>query len=116
MAEGLLRHEKGDRYEVFSAGTHPSHVKPEAVAVMKELGIDISGQRSKSVDEFSGQAFEHVVTLCDNARDTCPAFPGAAQQSHWGLEDPAAASGIEEQRLAAFRRIRDQIKERIRTV
>jgi arsenate reductase (thioredoxin) len=116
MAEGLLRHETGDRFEVFSAGTHPYHVRPEAIAAMKELGIDISGQRSKSVDEYSGQSFEHVITLCDDARDTCPVFPGAAHQTHWGLEDPAAAEGTEEQRLAEFRRIRDQIRERIRTL
>ena len=76
MAEGLLRHDAGDRFEVFSAGTKPSHVRPEAIAVMRELGIDISGHRSKSVDEFAGQSFDYVLTVCDNAKESCPIFPG----------------------------------------
>jgi arsenate reductase len=113
MAEGLFRHEGGGRYQVHSAGTKPSHVRPEAIAVMREIGIDISGHRSKSVDEFSGQAFDHVVTVCDNARDNCPVFPGRAERLHWSFEDPAAVTGDEQVRLAAFRRIRDQIRERI---
>ena len=77
MAEGLLRHDAGDRFEVFSAGTKPSRVRPEAIAVMRELGIDISGHRSKSVDEFTGQQFDYVLTVCDNAKESCPIFPGA---------------------------------------
>ncbi len=114
MAEGLLRHEGGSDYEVFSAGTKPSSVRPEAIAVMRELGIDISGHRSKSVDEFAGQAFDYVITVCDNARDACPIFPGGTVRLHWSLEDPAAAEGTEEERLAAFRCIRDQLHERVK--
>jgi arsenate reductase len=113
MAEGLFRHFGGGRWEVFSAGTKPAAVRPEAIAVMREIGIDISGHRSKSVDEFSGQPFDFVVTVCDNARDNCPVFPGAAHRIHWSFEDPAAAHGTEQQRLDAFRRIRDQIRERV---
>jgi len=113
MGEGLFRLEGGGVYEAFSAGTRPSSVRPEAIAVMKEIGVDISGQRSKSVEEFAGQAFDYVVTVCDNARDTCPVFPGAAERIHWSLEDPAAVQGGEAERLAAFRRIRDRLRQRI---
>jgi len=112
MGEGLFRHESGGEYEVFSAGTKPSSVRPEAIAVMREIGIDISGHRSKCVDEFNGQMFDYVVTVCDNARDACPVFPGGTRV-HWSFEDPAAVPGTWEQRLAAFRRIRDQIRERV---
>ena len=94
MAEGLLRHEAGDRFEVFSAGTHPTQVRPEAIVVMREIGIDISPHRSKSVDEFAGQAFDYVITVCDNANETCPVFPGRARRLHWPFEDPAAACEI----------------------
>jgi arsenate reductase len=114
MGEGLFRHEGRGAFEVASAGTKPSHVRPEAIAVMRELGIDISGHRSKSVDEFAGQAFDYVVTVCDNARDSCPAFPAGTARIHWSLEDPAAVEGGEEERLAAFRRIRDQLHERVK--
>jgi arsenate reductase len=114
MGEGLFRHEGGDAYEFFSAGTQPSSVRPEAIAVMREIGIDISGHRSKSVDEFAGQSFDYVVTVCDNARDHCPVFPGRTERLHWSFEDPAAVEGGEEERLAAFRRIRDQIHERVK--
>ena len=110
MAEGLFRHAGGPGWEIFSAGTTPSRVRPEAIAVMREIGIDISGQRSKSVDEFAGQPFDFVVTVCDNARDNCPVFPGPAKRLHWSFEDPAAVSGDEHTRLDAFRRIRDQIR------
>ena len=113
MAEGLFRQAGGDRYEVFSAGTKPSQVRPEAVAVMREIGIDISGHRSKSVDEFAGQEMDLVITVCDNAKESCPIFPGATQRLHWPFEDPAALAGSEEQRLAAFRSIREQIRARI---
>jgi arsenate reductase len=113
MGEGLFRHHGRGSYAVESAGTKPSHVRPEAIAVMKELGIDISGHRSKSVDEFEGQAFDYVVTVCDNARDTCPVFPAGAERIHWSFEDPAAVQGTEEERLSAFRRTRDQIRERV---
>lgn len=113
MGEGLFRHDGRGAYEVESAGTKPGHVRPEAIAVMKELGIDISGHRSKSVNEFEGQSFDYVVTVCDNARDNCPVFPAGTERIHWSFEDPAAVQGTEEERLAAFRRIRDQIQERV---
>jgi arsenate reductase len=113
MAEGLMRHEAGDRFEVASAGTHPTHLRPEAVAVMKELGIDISNHRSKPVDEFTGRDFDYIITVCDHARDTCPAFPGKAERLHWPFDDPASAAGSEEQRKAVFRRVRDEIRARI---
>jgi arsenate reductase len=115
MGEGLFRAEGGEGFEVSSAGITPSSVRPEAIAVMKEIGIDISGQRSKSVDEFAGQSMDYVVTVCDNARDNCPLFPAATERLHWSLEDPAAVQGSEEERLAAFRRIRDQLQERVKT-
>lgn len=114
MGEGFFRQEGGEAYEVFSAGTRPSQVRPEAIHVMRELGIDISGNRSKSVEEFGGQPFDYVVTVCDNARDNCPVFPGGGQRVHWSLEDPAAVRGTEEERCAAFRRIRDQVQERVK--
>jgi arsenate reductase len=113
MAEGLLRHEAGERFDVFSAGTRPSKVRQEAIAIMRELGIDISGHRSKSVDEFVGQPFDYVITVCDNAKESCPVFPGKARRIHWSFEDPAAVEGSEGERRGAFRRIRDQIRERI---
>ena len=114
MAEGLFRSLAGDRWEVFSAGTHPSLVRPEAIAVMAELGIDLSGHRSKSVDEFLGMAFDCVITVCDNAQESCPVFPATTQRLHWSFEDPAAMAGDEATRLGAFRRIRDQIAARLR--
>jgi arsenate reductase len=114
MGEGLFREVGGSGYQVFSAGTRPSHVRPEAIAVMREIGIDISRHRSKSVDEFAGQEFDFVVTVCDSARDQCPVLPGAAKRIHWSLEDPAAVGGTEEERLAAFRRIRDQLREHVK--
>jgi arsenate reductase len=114
MGEGLFRQEGHGGYEVESAGTKPSQVRPEAIAVMKELGIDISGHRSKSVNEFDGQSFDYVVTVCDNARDDCPVFPAGTERIHWSFEDPAAVEGSEEQRISAFRRIRDQIHEKVR--
>lgn len=113
MGEGLFRHEGGGSFEVESAGTKPGHVRPEAIAVMNELGIDISGHRSKSVNEFEGQAFDYVVTVCDNARDNCPVFPAGTARIHWSFEDPAAVTGTEEERLSEFRRIRDQIQVRV---
>ena len=113
MAEGLLRHEAGDRFEVFSAGTKPSAVRPEAIAVLREIGIDISGHRSKSVDEFAGQELDYVVTVCDHAKESCPIFPAGTLRMHWPSEDPAAVEGSEEKRKAAFRKVRDQIHGRI---
>jgi len=111
MAEGLLRHDAGDRFAVCSAGTRPGKVRPEAISVMRELGIDMAGHRSKSVDEFAGQSFDYVKTVCDNARETCPVFPGKAIRIHRNFEDPASVQGSEEERLAAFRRVRDEIRQ-----
>jgi arsenate reductase (thioredoxin) len=113
MAEGLLRHEAGDRFEVFSAGTHPTLIRPEAIAVMHEIGIDISGQRSKSVDEFKGQELDTIITVCDHAKESCPVFPSGTQRLHWPFEDPASVQGTEEDRKDAFRKIRDRIHGRI---
>jgi arsenate reductase len=115
MGESMFRSEAGAGWEVFSAGTRPGSVRPEAIAVMREIGIDISGHRSKSVDEFAGQSFDFVVTVCDNARDNCPVFPASTARIHWSIEDPAAVEGTEAERLAAFRRIRDQIGERVKS-
>ncbi|HEX8070171.1 MAG TPA: arsenate reductase ArsC [Pyrinomonadaceae bacterium] len=114
MAEGLLRHDGGARFEVFSAGTRPAGVRAEAVVVLRELGIDISAQRSKSVDEFAGQAFDYVITVCEHARAECPVFPAATRQLHWSFDDPAAAAGDYEERLAVFRRVRDELRARLR--
>lgn len=113
MGEGLFRHMGGPGWEVHSAGTKPSRVRQEAIAVMQELGIDITSHWSKSVEEFAGQSFDYVVTVCDHARDTCPVFPATAGRLHWSFEDPAAVEGSEELRLASFRTIRDQIRERV---
>ncbi len=110
MAEGLLRHDAGDRFEVASAGIRPGSVRPEAIAVMREIGIDISGHRSKHVDEFAGQPFDYVVTVCDSARESCPVFFGGAKKLHCDFTDPAALTGSEEERLALFRRVRDELR------
>jgi arsenate reductase len=114
MAEGLLRHESGACCEVHSAGTHPTGLRLEAVAVMNELGIDISAHRSKSVDEFRGREFDFVITVCDNANAACPVFPGNTRRLHWPFEDPAAVTGTLAVRLDAFRRVRDQIRGKVR--
>lgn len=113
MAEGLLRHEADNRFEVHSAGTRPSVVRPEAIAVMNEIGIDISGHRSKSVNEFLGQDLDYVITVCDHANESCPVFPAGTLRMHWPFEDPAAIQGSDEERKAAFRKVRDQIHGRI---
>jgi arsenate reductase len=111
MAEGLLRHDAGERFDVESAGTKASSVRPEAITAMRELGIDISGQRSKNVDEFEGQRFDYVITVCDNARETCPVFFGAAERLHHSFEDPPASGvGSDERRMAIFRRVRDELQ------
>jgi len=115
MAEGLLRHDAGDRFEVESAGTRPGRVRPEAIAVMEEIGIDISEHRSKSVDEFASQKFDYVLTVCDNAKESCPMFPGHTNRIHKSFEDPAALQGTGEERLALFRRVRDQIRDYLKT-
>jgi arsenate reductase len=116
MAEGLLRAHGGARYEVMSAGTQPRGVHPLAVRAMTELGIDISeaaGHRAKSLQEFAGQSVDLVVTVCDDAAEACPYFPGARRQEHWSFPDPSAATGTEEERLAVFRAVRDAIAARI---
>ncbi len=116
MAEGLLRVRGGGRYAVYSAGTHPRQVHPLAIAAMRERGIDISaaaGYRAKSLREFEGQPFDLVVTVCDDAAEECPFFPGARRQEHWSFPDPSAATGTDEQRLAVFRQVRDAIAARI---
>jgi arsenate reductase (thioredoxin) len=110
MAEGLLRYDAGERFEVESAGTKPSFVRPEAITVMREVGIDICGHRSKSVKEFDGQKFDYVITVCDSARESCPAFFGAAERRHHNFDDPAALDGSEEERLNLFRRVRDELR------
>ncbi len=110
----MLRNDAGDLFEVASAGTHPSQVRAEAIAVMKELGIDISGHRSKSVEEFAGRDFDFVITVCDNAREICPVFPATTKRIHWSILDPAAVKGSTEERLAAFRERRDELRERLR--
>jgi arsenate reductase len=114
MAEGLLRHDAGDAFEVESAGTKASFVRPEAIAVLKDIGIDISTQRSKSVDEFAGRAFDYVITVCDNAKESCPIYPGHTNRLHHSFDDPAAVQGSEEDRLRMFRRVRDEIRSYLR--
>ncbi len=114
MAEGLLRHEGASRVEVWSAGTRPSHVRPEAIEVMRELGINISGHRSKSVDEFAGREFDYVITVCDNANEHCPVFPGNTKRIHWSFDDPVAAEGDDDTKRAVYRRVRDEIRRRLR--
>ncbi len=113
MAEGLLRHLAGDRYEVFSAGTHPVGLNPGAVAAMQELGIDISAQRSKSMEQFTEQAFDYVITVCDRAKESCPRWPHSGHLVQWSFDDPAAATGSHEEQHHAFRTVRDQIKARL---
>ena len=114
MAEGILRKLAGQKYEAFSAGSKPAgFVHPLAIEVMNEFGADISKHRSKSLQEFVGQPFNYVITVCDNAKESCPVFPGNTKRLHWSFEDPAAVQGTEDQRNAAFRRIRNEIHERI---
>jgi arsenate reductase len=114
MAEALLRREAGDAAQVFSAGVDPRGINPLTARALDEIGVDRSGLRSKPVAEFLGQSFDFVITVCDNARESCPVFPGAGETLHWSLEDPAAATGSEAARLAVFERVRDQIAERVR--
>ena len=115
MAEGYLRHVANDKYEAVSAGIEPKGLNPLAVEVMREIGIDISGHRSKHVDEFTGQRFDYVLTVCDNARESCPIFPGQISTIHHSFDDPAALQGSEEKRLALFRRVRDQLREYLKS-
>ena len=113
MAEGLLRELGGGGFEAHSAGTEATHVRPLAIRAMQEIGIDIGAQRSKTLDEYAGQPFDLVVTVCDEAREACPYFPGAREQIHWSLPDPSKATGTEESRLAVFREVRDELRRRI---
>lgn len=113
MAEGLLRDMAGDRFEVASAGTRPSLVRPEAIQAMKEIGISLEGHRSKSVDEFAKKPIDYVITVCDNAKESCPIFPAKTRRMHWPFQDPPPPSeGTDEERLTIFRKVRDQMKAR----
>ncbi len=114
MAEALLRHHGSAAFEVYSAGTEPKGINPLTLRVLSGAGIDASFARSRSVTEFLGQPFDYVITVCDQARQSCPVFPGVHESLHWGYEDPAAAEGTEEERLAAFRRVFIGLGERIR--
>ncbi len=113
MAEGLLRHLAGDRFEVYSAGTEATSVRPEAIAAMAELGVDISGQESETLDRYLSESFDYVVTVCDDANEACPVFPGAKNRLHWSFRDPSRATGSDEERLEVFRAVRDEIRGRI---
>ncbi len=115
MAEGLMTNIYGETYAIYSAGTRPSIVRPEAIAVLAEIGIDISGNSSKSVDEFAGEKIEYVLTVCDNAKENCPYFPAATKLIHHAFSDPTEVEGDEVTRLAAFRRVRDEINSYIET-
>jgi arsenate reductase len=113
MAEGLLRDLAGDRFEAHSAGTEATHVRPLAIRAMDEIGIDISGQQSKTLQRYLSEPFDYVITVCDDANEACPFFPGAKNRLHWSFEDPSRAGGSEEERLAVFRSVRDRIRVRI---
>jgi arsenate reductase (thioredoxin) len=113
MAEGLLRHLAGDRFEVMSAGTEATHVRPQAIKAMAELGVDISRQDSKTLERYLGEPFDYVVTVCDDANEACPVFPGVKNRLHWSFRDPSRAEGSEEERLEVFRAVRDEIRTRI---
>jgi arsenate reductase (thioredoxin) len=115
MAEGLLRHLAGDRFEAQSAGTEATHVRPLAIRAMDEIGVDISGQESKTLERYLGEPFDYVITVCDDANEACPFFPGAKERLHWSLPDPSSAEGSEEERLAVFRSVRDQLRDRVQT-
>jgi arsenate reductase (thioredoxin) len=114
MAEGWLRHLAGDQFDVVSAGTHPVGLNPYAVMVMEEVGVDISHHVSERVDPYLEQPFDHIITVCDRAQETCPIFLHASSMKHWNFEDPARAKGTYEQQITVFRKIRDEIAERIR--
>ena len=113
MAEGLLRHLTGNRLEAYSAGIEATHVRSQALRVMGELGIDISGQESKTLDRYLGEPFDYVTTVCDDAKKACPFFPGAAQRLHWSLPDPAAAERTEDERLEVFWSVRDRLRDQM---
>ena len=113
MAEGLLRSLAGDRFEAFSAGTEATHVRPLAIRAMRELDVDISAQESKTLDRYLGEPFDAVITVCDQAAEACPIFPGAKRRLHWSFPDPSKAQGTEEERLAVYRTVRDDIRQHI---
>ena len=113
MAEGLLRHISKGQVDAFSAGTEPQPVNPLAVRAMAEAGVDISSQRSKSVATFASESFDFIITVCDRARQRCPQWPGQVDYIHWSIDDPAAVEGSEEDRLKAFGRTRDELRQRI---
>jgi arsenate reductase len=114
MAEAMLREFGGETFEAFSAGTEAAGIRPETIQVMKEIGLDVSGQQSKTIDEFRGQSFEWFITVCDQAQQNCPVLPGVEEVAHWSIEDPSLKDGTPEERLAAFRRARDLIRNRLR--
>jgi arsenate reductase len=116
MAEGWLRHLAGDRFEVHSAGTEATAVRPLAIRAMAEVGVDISGQESKTLERYLGHHWDAVITVCDQANEACPFFPGASQRLHWSFPDPSKAPGTEEEQFAAYRRTRDAIRRRIDTL
>ena len=113
MAEGLLRELSNGHVEVYSAGTEPSRVHPLAIKAMAERGLDITGHTSRHLGEFLDRSFDYVITVCDDANETCPVFPGPAQRIHWSFPDPSAAQGSEEDRLAVYRTVRDSIEDRL---
>ena len=113
MAEGLLRHLGNERFEVFSAGTEATYVRPMAIQAMAELGIDISHQHSKTLDRYLGEPLDDVITVCDTAAEACPVFPGATRRRHWSFEDPSKATGSEAEQLGVYRQVRDEIRSRI---
>jgi len=113
MAEGLLKNLAGDKFDVYSAGIEPTEVHPLAIEAMKEIGIDISNYKSKSAKDFLGEHFGYIITVCDDAKEKCPTFPDVSIRMHWSFEDPAKSSGSEKERLEVFRKVRDQIKEKI---
>ena len=113
MAEGMLRDLAGVRFEAFSAGTEATHVRPLAIRAMEEIGVDIASRESKTLDRYLGEPFDYVITVCDDANEACPFFPGARERLHWSFEDPSKAKGSEEERLAVFRRVRDGLLEQI---
>lgn len=113
MAEALLRHTSGERFDVYSAGTEATRVHPMAIRAMDECGIDISDARSKTLDEYVGQQFDYIITVCDRANESCPIFPGDPERIHWSFRDPSAVKGSEEERLRAFQKVRDEILSRL---
>jgi arsenate reductase len=113
MAEAMLNAWGRDRFEAFSAGTEAAGIRPETYQVMEEIGLDLAGHRSKTVDEFRGEAFDYFITVCDQAQQNCPVLPGVSEVAHWSIEDPAAATGTPEERLEVFRAARDRLRDRL---